>query len=164
MSRRRPRRNATNIAAGASPRLSGRAPSQRQLRMGEAMRQALADIITRESFADPLIADATFTISEVRPSPDLKQATVFVSVLGMDGHEEQLAIQALNAQKGPIRQALDQKITRKYSAALNFVRDALYDQAGHIDALLRSDKVQADISEADADFDVDDNDEDGHGA
>ncbi len=147
MSRRKPRRNATNLAAGAQPRLSGRAPSQRQLRMGEAMRQALAEIIARESFADPMLNDVTFTISEVRPSPDLKQATVFVSALGLDGPEEQAAIQALNAQRGMIRQVLDQKITRKYSAALNFVRDGLYDQAGQIDALLRSDKVRADLDD-----------------
>lgn len=158
MSRRKPRRNATNIAAGAQPRLSGRAPSQRQLRMGEAMRQALAEIIARESFADPFLNDVTFTISEVRPSPDLKQATVFVSALGLDGAEEQAAIQALNAQRGMIRQALDQKITRKYSAQLTFVRDALYDQAGQIDALLRSDKVQADLSETDM---IDEDDPDG---
>lgn len=160
MSRRKPRRNTTNLSTGATaPRLSGRAPSQRQLRMGEAMRQALAEIIARESFADPLLDGVTFTISEVRPSPDLKQATVYVSALGMVGDEEQMVVNALNRQKGPIRQALDQKITRKYSAALNFVRDALYDQAGHIDALLRSDKVAADVQHDDLDDDLVDEDD-----
>jgi len=160
MSRRKPRRNTTNLSTGATaPRLSGRAPSQRQLRMGEAMRQALAEIISRESFPDPLLDGVTFTVSEVRPSPDLKQATVYVSALGYNGDEEQLVVNALNRQKGMIRQALDQKITRKYSASLNFVRDALYDQAGHIDALLRSEKVASD-TQSDNDADYDDEDED----
>ena len=63
-----------------------RAPTQRQLRVGEVLREALTDTFARAPIRDPLLAEAAITITEVRPSPNLKQARIFVMPLG-DGAE-----------------------------------------------------------------------------
>jgi ribosome-binding factor A len=69
-------------------RRPGKGPSQRQLRVGELLRHALAEILEREEFRDPVLADATVTVTEVRASPDMRNATVFVMPLGgRDGTE-----------------------------------------------------------------------------
>ncbi len=128
---------------------SAKEPSQRQLRVGELIRHALSQIIREDAAGDPILMDAAVTISEVRPSPDLKHAQVFVSLLGASVEETGLAVAALNKRAGHYRHAVDHAITLKFSPRLHFVSDTLFDEAGHIDALLKSDKVRRDLEEDD---------------
>lgn len=130
---------------------SAKEPSQRQLRVGELIRHALSEIVREDAAGDPVLMDAPITVSEVRPSPDLKQARIFVSVLGADADETALVVAALNKRAGHYRHAVDHAVKLKFSPRLQFVSDTLFDEAGHIDALLKSDKVRRDLEEGDDD-------------
>mgnify|MGYP000256460630 CR=1 FL=1 len=122
-----------------------KAPSQRQLRAGELIRRAIADIIARENLRDPGLSGVSVTISEVRASPDLKHAIVFAAPLG--GGEADKVIAALNRNKHELRRAINKSITLKYSPDLKFVYDQTFDQMDETRRLLAQDHVQQDLSE-----------------
>jgi ribosome-binding factor A len=122
---------------------SKRGPSQRQLRVGELLRHALVDIITRGSLRDPALADVSITISEVRVDADLRRAIVFCSPLGGDNTDEILA--ALNKSRSFLRGQVSRAIDIKHTPELNFMLDVSYEAAAHIDELLRSDRVARDL-------------------
>lgn len=126
--------------------LQGKPPSQRQLRAGELVRHALVDILAREDLRDPALAGVSVTIGEVRCSPDLRHANVFVTALGMDATEdrEDLA-DALNKVAGFLRGRLGREIDMKFTPKLNFIPDRSYDEATAIDRLLDSAHVKQDL-------------------
>jgi len=132
-------------------RRSGKAPTQRQLRVGEELRHALAEIVARADFRDPDLIDASISVSEVRVSPDLKNATVFVSDLG--GNNTDAVVAGLNRASSHIRREYSRVSTTKYIPKFNFKRDTSLDEALKINQLLQDPKVQADLSHSDEDDD-----------
>lgn len=126
----------------ASPGL----PSQRQLRAGEIIRHALADIISREDLRDPDLTGVIVTVGEVRCSPDLKRANAFVSPLGddTDAGRERLAA-ALNRASAFLRGRLGKVIELKFTPELHFIADRSYDEATAIDRLLADPRVRRDL-------------------
>jgi len=118
-------------------------PSQRQLRAGELIRHALMDILAREEFDDPALHGRSITITEVRISPDLRNATAFAAPLG--GEDMQRTIAALNRAAGFLRGRLSREIDMRYTPQLSFISDDSYDEARRIDQLLASDRVRRDL-------------------
>lgn len=118
-------------------------PSQRQLRAGELIRHALTDILAREEFADPHLHGKSITITEVRISPDLKNASAFAAPLG--GEDMGKTIEALNRAAGFIRGRLSREIEMRHTPNLRFIADDSYDEARRIDQLLASDRVRRDL-------------------
>jgi ribosome-binding factor A len=122
-------------------------PSQRQLRAGELVRHALVEILRTETFVDPVLAETSITIGEVRVSPDLKQALCFVEPLG--GVRADAVIEALNRASKFLRLRLGQSIEMKFTPALKFVHDDSFDTATHINKLLEDPRVKRDLEAAD---------------
>jgi ribosome-binding factor A len=118
-------------------------PSQRQLRAGELVRHALVDILRSETFVDPVLAETSITIGEVRVTPDLKQALCFVEPLG--GIRADAVIEALNRASKFLRLRLGQSIEMKFTPALKFVHDDSFDTATHINTLLEDPRVKRDL-------------------
>lgn len=124
-------------------------PTQRQLRAGELIRHALMDILSREEFADPALHGKSITITEVRISPDLKNATGFAAPLG--GEDMAGVIQALNRAAGFLRGRLSREIDMRYTPNLRFIADDSYDEARRIDELLASERVRRDLDHKNGD-------------
>ncbi len=122
-------------------------PSQRQLRAGELVRHALVEILRTETFVDPVLAETSITIGEVRVSPDLKQALCFVEPLG--GVRADAVIEALNRASKFLRLRLGQSIEMKFTPALKFVHDDSFDTATHINKLLEDPRVKQDLEAKD---------------
>jgi ribosome-binding factor A len=118
-------------------------PSQRQLRAGELIRHALMDILAREEFDDPDLHGKSITITEVRASPDLKQATAFAAPLG--GQDMAKTIEALNRAAGFLRGRLSKEVDMRYTPQVRFIADDSYDEARRIDQLLASERVRRDL-------------------
>ncbi len=114
----------------------GGPPSQRQLRVGEELRHALARILARRELRDPELVDANITVTEVRISPDLKSATAFVSRFG-GGDAEKLA-RACGRAAGYFRVRLAQEVTLRLVPTISFQPDTSFDHAKRIDALLEA--------------------------
>lgn len=129
-------------------------PSQRQQRVAELIRHALADILTRAQIQDPILESNVVTVPEVRMSPDLKLATVYVMPLG--GKDEQPVIKALARHKKYLRHEIAQRVNLKYAPDLRFLRDETFDEADRINKLLRSEEVQRDLISPDDGDDSDD--------
>ena len=129
-------------------RFSSSGPSQRQLRVGEQVRHALSDVIQRGEVRDDVIEGTVISVSEVRMSPDLKIATVFVSPLGTSDDEAVIKALARNAKfiRGRVSGALRQL---KYMPEFRFRLDSSYDNMARIDALLRSPEVARDLDAGD---------------
>ncbi|WP_375462242.1 30S ribosome-binding factor RbfA [uncultured Enterovirga sp.] len=119
-------------------------PSQRQSRVAEIVRHALAEVLARGDIADPVLASHVVTIPEVRMSPDLKLATAYVMPLG--GKDEKPVIEALDRHKKVLRTAVARRVNLKFAPDLRFLRDETFDEMARIDAILRSEKVQRDIA------------------
>ncbi len=132
-------------------------PSQRQLRVGELIRQALSELLNRGDIHDDVLAQETVTIPEVRVSPDLRNATVFVMPLG--GRNLDGVLSALRRNDKFIRGAIARAVNLKYAPNLSFKGDESFDEAERITRLLDSPVVRRDV---DDDDDVDD-DGDGDG-
>jgi ribosome-binding factor A len=118
-------------------------PSQRQQRVAELVRHAIAEVLNRGDLQDPVLSQHVITVPEVRMSPDLKLATAYVMPLG--GRDEQPVIEALERNRKALRQEVARRVNLKYAPELRFRRDETFDEAARIDALLRSDKVQRDL-------------------
>lgn len=121
-----------------------RAPSQRQLRVGELVRHALAEVMTRGEVRDPELEGAIVTIAEVRMSPDLKVATVLVTPLGDEEGERVVGALNRNARflRGCVAPALRQM---RFMPELRFRLDTRFAESGRIDELLRSPDVARDL-------------------
>jgi ribosome-binding factor A len=118
-------------------------PSQRQLRVGELIRHALAELLSRGEIHDQVLASHLLTIPEVRMSPDLRLATIFVMPLG--GKDVGPVLAALESHKRFIRGEVARAINLKFAPDVRFLADESFDQALRIDRLLASDKVRQDL-------------------
>lgn len=121
-------------------------PSQRQLRVGEELRHALAQIFERGDVRDPDVAARAVTVTEVSVSPDLRQATVFVVPLG--GGDNAPLLAGLKRARPFLRQALARMVKLRVVPDLAFAADTSFDRAQRIDALLDSPEVRRDLDEA----------------
>jgi ribosome-binding factor A len=118
-------------------------PSQRQLRAGELLRHALAEIFMTEDIEDDELRGEIITVSEVRVSPDLKHATVFVAALG-ERKNEDLA-RSLNRHQRFLRGGLARRVELKYIPDLSFRGDHSVEASDRIEELLRSPNVARDL-------------------
>ncbi|MBF0680548.1 MAG: 30S ribosome-binding factor RbfA [Devosia sp.] len=126
-------------------------PSQRSLRVGELVRHALADIFARGDIEDEALVGAVLTVPEVRMSPDLKVANAYVMPLGGAYAEEIVAV--LNRHAKFVRGRVAPQINMKFAPEIRFHVDATFEEAGRIDALLRSDRVRRDLDDDGSDED-----------
>jgi len=118
-------------------------PSQRQLRVGELVRHKLAELLARGEIHDDIIAAHVITVPEVRLSPDLKLATVYIVTLG--DADTDAVLKALDRNKRFIRGEIAQAVNLKFAPDLRFRRDETFEEASRIDALLASPKVRQDV-------------------
>jgi ribosome-binding factor A len=126
------------------PRTSSRlSPTHRIERVGELIRQALAEILARGDILDPDLDRRPVTIPAVRMSPDLKHATVSVMPLG--GQNAEATIAALNRHKKELRARVAQRIDLKFAPDLRFALDSTFDAQARIDALLKRPEVARDL-------------------
>lgn len=130
------------------PRPGSDGPSQRQLRIGEQVRHALAEVIQRGEVRDELLETTVIAITEVRMSNDLKIATAFVSPLGAKDDQAVIKALAKNAKfiRGRVSGALRQM---KHMPEFRFLLDTSYDNFAKIEALLRSPEVSRDLGDED---------------
>jgi ribosome-binding factor A len=119
-------------------------PSQRQLRVGEELRHAIAAVIERGDFRDPDLAGRAITVTEVRVSPDLHNATVFVVPLG--GGDVTPILKGLKRAKAFLRQQVGRAVMLRTVPNLSFEADTSFDEATRIDGILRSPEVSRDLS------------------
>jgi ribosome-binding factor A len=129
-------------------------PSQRQQRVAELIRHALAEVLSRGDLQDDVLTRNVITIPEVRMSPDLKLATAYVMPLG--GRDEEAVLKALEKNKKLLRQEVARRVNLKFAPDLRFRRDESFDEAARIDALLRSERVARDTVKPEADSTDDD--------
>ncbi|HAA91980.1 MAG TPA: 30S ribosome-binding factor RbfA [Rhodospirillaceae bacterium] len=118
--------------------------SVRQLRVGEELRHILAEILARGDLRDPDLAGRSITVSEVRVSPDMRNATVFVLPLG--GGEEKIVVEALGRAASYLRGEVGRKLHLKYLPQLSFLSDDSFDNATQIDKLLADPAVARDLT------------------
>jgi ribosome-binding factor A len=117
--------------------------SVRLLRVGEQVRHVLSELLQRGYVHDDVLRTHLVSITEVRMSPDLRNATVFVRPLL--GHDEEAVIKALRQNTAFLQREVAHRVRMKYAAKLKFVPDESFDESTHIDRLLRSDKVAQDL-------------------
>ena len=129
---------------------SSRGPSQRQLRVGEQVRHALADVLQRGEVRDPLLETTVISVNEVRMSPDLKIATAYVTALGREDMDPVIKALAANAKfiRGRVGPSLRQM---KYMPQFRFRADTSFDNFSKIDELLRSPEVARDLDHGEGD-------------
>ena len=120
----------------------GRGPSQRQLRVGELIRHKIAEMLARGEIHDDTLASHVVTIPEVRLSPDLKLATVYVMPLG--GEDVKPVLAALERNKRFVRGEIAHAVNLKFAPDLRFRADETFEEASRIDALLDSPQVRRD--------------------
>lgn len=138
---------------------AGKAPSQRQLRVGEELRHTLAALFQRGDFHDPDLEKLRITVTEVRVSPDLSNATVFITPLG-GGHVDE-ALTALRRAASFLRGQVARAVKLRHAPTLSFEADTSFDYANHIATILHSPDVARDLTErvnGDGDHDEDEDD------
>jgi ribosome-binding factor A len=118
-------------------------PSQRQLRVGELVRHALAEILQRGDVPDPVLGRAVITIPEVKMSPDMKLATAYVMPLG--GKDADKIVKALAKNKAYLRGALGKRVELRSVPDLRFMVDTSFDLGAKMDALLDRPEVRRDV-------------------
>jgi ribosome-binding factor A len=122
-----------------------RGASQRQLRVGELVRHALAELLTRAQVHDPVIEGHLITVPEVRMTADLRLATIYVMPLG--GRDKQEVIAALERNKRFLRGEIARRINLKFAPDIRFVLDERFDEAERIEKLLRTPAVRRDLDD-----------------
>ena len=119
--------------------------SVRTLRVGEQVRHVLSEILQRGDVHDETLASHLVSITEVRMSPDLRHATVFVKPLL--GKDEEAVLKALRTNTAYLQREVAHRVKMKYAAKLKFLADESFDEGSHIEALLRDPKVARDLGE-----------------
>jgi ribosome-binding factor A len=119
-------------------------PTQRQLRAGELVRHALVEVLREEEIADPVLAGVSVTLTEVRMSPDLRHATVFIEPLGGE-HAGEVAA-GLNRHAKFLRGRLGRHIDMKFTPALKFLHDESFNEAERMGRLFDDPKVRQDLA------------------
>ncbi|MGN6279364.1 MAG: 30S ribosome-binding factor RbfA [Sphingomonas sp.] len=117
--------------------------SVRTLRVGEQVRHILSEILARGDVHDETLAKHMVSVTEVRMSPDLRHATVFVKPLL--GKDEEAVLKALRTNTAYLQREVAHRVKMKYAARLKFLADESFDEGSHIDALLRDPKVARDL-------------------
>ncbi len=123
--------------------------SVRLLRVGEQVRHILSDILARGEVHDDVLTSHVVSVTEVRMSPDLRHATVFVKPLL--GKDEEAVIKALRTNTAYLQREVAGRMKMKYAAKLKFLADESFDEGSHIDQLLRDPKVARDLGDGIAD-------------
>ena len=118
--------------------------SQRQLRVGELVRHALADILAQGSVHDADLEGHIITVPEVRMSPDLRLATIYVMPLG--GRDTDIVLSALDRNKKYLRGEIAHRVNLKFAPEIRFRVDERFDEAERIEKLLRTPAVQRDLA------------------
>ena len=119
--------------------------SVRTLRVGEQVRHVLSEILQRGDVHDDTLASHLVSITEVRMSPDLRHATVFVKPLL--GKDEDVVLKALRTNTAYLQREVASRVQTKYAAKLKFLADESFDEGSHIDSLLRAPKVAQDLDQ-----------------
>ena len=122
-------------------------PSQRQLRVGELIRHALAEMLTRGDVHDPVIEGHLITVPEVRMTADLRLATVYVMPLG--GRDAETVVAALERNKKFLRGEIARRVNLKFAPEIRFRIDERFEEAERIEKLLRTPEVQRDLDKTD---------------
>ena len=117
--------------------------SVRVLRVGEQVRHVLSEILQRGDVHDETLARHLVSVTEVRMSPDLRHATVFVKPLL--GKDEEKVLKALRTNTAYLQKEVAARVKMKYAAKLKFLADESFDEGMHIDRLLRDPKVAQDL-------------------
>ena len=118
-------------------------PSQRQLRVGELIRHALAEMLSRGDIHDPVIEGHMITVPEVAMTPDLRLATIYVMPLG--GRDAKPVIEALERNKKYLRGEVAHRVNLKFAPDIRFMLDERFDEAERINKLLRTPAVRRDL-------------------
>ena len=118
-------------------------PRVRQLRVGEELRHAIAEILGRNNLRDPALSGCAFTVTEVRVSPDLKRATVYLTPLGAEPDSNLLA--GLERAASFLQKEVGRRVRLKFTPHLSFSFDDRFDYASRIDGLLREPGVVRDL-------------------
>ncbi len=119
--------------------------SVRLLRIGEQVRHVLSELLARGDVHDPVLQSRLVSVTEVRMSPDLRHASVFVKPLL--GHDEEAVLKALRQNTAFLQREVAHRVRMKYAAKLKFLPDESFDEGTHIDRLLRSKKVAQDLQD-----------------
>jgi len=119
--------------------------SVRLLRVGEQVRHVLSELLQRGEVHDDVLQSHLVSVTEVRMSPDLRHATVFVKPLL--GQDEAVVLKALRQNTAFFQREVAQRVRTKYAAKLKFLADESFDEGTHIDRILRSDHVAQDLGE-----------------
>ena len=122
---------------------SQKGTSQRQLRVGEVLRHALSEILRERDIRDPDLIGVSVTVTQVKPSPDMRHATVFVEPLG--GEKADTIVAALNRHRGFLRGEMGRSIALKFTPELRFVEDTSFSEAERINRILHSERVARDL-------------------
>src|SRR5438874_8949174 len=117
--------------------------SVRLLRVGEQVRHILSELLARGDVHDETLQSHLISVTEVRMSPDLRHATVFVKPLL--GHDENVVLKALRTNTAFLQREVAHRVRTKYAAKLKFLIDESFDEGSHIDRLLRSQKIAQDL-------------------
>ena len=117
--------------------------SVRLLRIGEQVRHVLSELLQRGDVHDETLQNHLVSITEVRMSPDLRHATVFVKPLL--GQDEEAVLKALRTHTAFLQREVASRVRTKYAAKLKFVPDESFDEGSHIEQLLRDPKVAQDL-------------------
>jgi ribosome-binding factor A len=118
-------------------------PSQRALRVGELIRHALAEMLTRGDVHDPTIETHLITVPEVRMTGDLRLATIYVMPLG--GRDTKEVLGALERNKRYLRGEIARRVNLKFAPDIRFRIDERFDEAERIEKLLRTPAVKRDL-------------------
>lgn len=122
-------------------------PSQRQLKAGEVIRKALAEVFLTSDIQDPELSGVTLIVTEVNVSPDLRNAKAYISPLNMDDGAG--AVEALRRHRKFLRGEVTRRVRMKYMPDIDFALDLAFEHYSRIDELLRSSKVAQDLGECD---------------
>ena len=115
------------------------------LRVGELVRHVMAEVLSRGVVSDPILEKNVITVPEVRMSPDLKLATVYVMPLG--GRDVKPVVDALERHRKELRTELAHKVNLRYAPDVRFRVDESFERSAHIDRLLDSPVVKRDLDE-----------------
>ena len=130
---------------------ASKAPTQRQLRVGEEVRHSLSQVLARGDIRDPALQNVLITVTEVRISPDLKNATAFVVALGGGDTDEQRKdmLAALSRASPFLKRQVASQVHLKFVPRLSFQSDISFDEASKINAILHDPKVMQDLQHDD---------------
>ena len=119
--------------------------SVRLLKVGEQVRHVISELLTRQQVHDDVLTAQSVSVTEVRMSPDLRHATVFVKPLL--GQDEEAVLKALRQNTAYLQREVAHRVRMKYAAKLKFIADESFDEGTHIDKILRSEHVAQDLDE-----------------